>query len=69
MFLPSSHTEPAKFISTHLACHVVAPLVLLNWLLTLGTVFSVRQDPGYILALVCIFEHPLGSILAITGCM
>ena len=65
MLFPVAQTQPAKFVSAHLASHVVASLVLLDRLLTGRTSLGVGQDPGDVLTLIGVLQIPLGSLLAV----
>jgi hypothetical protein len=46
---PLSFASPTEFVPTHLACNVIAPLVLLYWLFTVRTLLCVLNDPSYVL--------------------
>ena len=48
---PSPQAHPAEVVVANPASHVVATLVLLNWLLTLWAVLGVRHDPSNVFRL------------------
>ena len=57
--LPVPHANPAKFVFTLAARHVIAALVLLNRLLARWTWLGVRLQPSHVFALRCALIHPL----------
>jgi len=63
VLLPVAQTEPAEFVSTAprtlVAGHVVAALVLLDVLVTLGAGLGVEQDPIHVFAFRVVLVDPL----------
>lgn len=58
MLFPITQTQPAELMGTHLAGHVVTPLVLLDGLLTGWTCLRVRKDPSYIFTFIGVLLIP-----------
>jgi len=48
MFAPRPHAKPAKleFTSHRSTSHVIAALILFNWLSTAGTQFRINKNPS-----------------------
>ena len=65
MFLPVTHADPAEFVATLIAGHVVATLVLLDRFVAARTRFCVCHDPGHILGLGVDFYRP--GFCSLTG--
>mmetsp|Transcript_22470 Transcript_22470/g.62320 ORF Transcript_22470/g.62320 Transcript_22470/m.62320 type:complete len:249 (-) Transcript_22470:452-1198(-) len=59
MFCPFLLAQPTKFVFALRACHVHAPLVLLNWTFALWAWLGVGQDPIEVLRLCAVLQDPL----------
>mmetsp|Transcript_19637 Transcript_19637/g.32189 ORF Transcript_19637/g.32189 Transcript_19637/m.32189 type:complete len:202 (+) Transcript_19637:230-835(+) len=67
MLRPVAHADPAEFIPTARARHVVAALVLLDTRGTLWAWFGIRKDPVGRLRLISALLLPHGKIFACHG--
>ena len=64
---PVTHADPAEFIPTTRAGHVVAPLILFNTRRTLWARFGIGKDPIGRLRLISALLLPHGKIFACHG--
>jgi hypothetical protein len=58
MFTPRSHTNPAEFVGTFPARHVVTTAILFNGRIASGTFFGVGRDPIRGFGIVFAFLEP-----------
>jgi hypothetical protein len=59
MFFPVSHTQPTELIFAHIASHMVAPLVLLDWSLAFWAILRIGNHPRDVFAFAFVFHIPL----------
>mmetsp|Transcript_2017 Transcript_2017/g.3689 ORF Transcript_2017/g.3689 Transcript_2017/m.3689 type:complete len:98 (-) Transcript_2017:166-459(-) len=67
MFRPVAHTDPAEFIPTTRAGHVVATLIFFDSRGTLWAWFGIGKDPVCRLRLISALLLPHGKIFACYG--
>lgn len=69
MVRPGAEAHPAKLVMTDLACHVVATLILLNWLAACRAWLRVCDYPSRVLAVVLVLLIPVMHLNAGAGSM
>jgi hypothetical protein len=69
VFIPVSHAHPTKSEFTKLARHMIAALVLFNWLRTFRAGFCVCDNPSHILTLILVLSVPFVNLLTGTRTM